>query len=102
MREDGTTIILVEQNAAAAFKVADRALVIERGQVVIRGKPSELVNNERVQHAYLDGPGTGTTKKPLLSEPGMLAIFSRNHKTGKNNRSKNERTGRFSLEQRKV
>ncbi len=53
LREDGTTIILVEQNAAAAFKVADRALVIERGQVVISGKPSELVNNERVQHAYL-------------------------------------------------
>lgn len=53
LREDGTTIILVEQNAAAAFKVADRAIVIERGQVVISGKPSELVNDERVQHAYL-------------------------------------------------
>jgi branched-chain amino acid transport system ATP-binding protein len=53
LREDGTTIILVEQNAAAAFKVADRAIVIERGQVVISGKPGELVNDERVQHAYL-------------------------------------------------
>jgi branched-chain amino acid transport system ATP-binding protein len=53
LREDGTTIILVEQNAAAAFRVADRAIVIERGQVVISGKPSELVNDERVQHAYL-------------------------------------------------
>lgn len=53
LREDGTTIILVEQNAAAAFRVADRAIVIERGQVVISGRPSELVNDERVQHAYL-------------------------------------------------
>jgi branched-chain amino acid transport system ATP-binding protein len=53
LREDGTTIILVEQNAAAAFRVADRAIVIERGQVVISGKPSELMNDERVQHAYL-------------------------------------------------
>lgn len=53
LREDGTTIILVEQNAAAALRVADRAIVIERGQVVISGKPSELVNDERVQHAYL-------------------------------------------------
>ncbi|MDD2233776.1 MAG: ABC transporter ATP-binding protein [Desulfitobacteriaceae bacterium] len=53
LREDGTSIILVEQNAAAAFKVADRAIVIERGQVVISGKPGELVNDERVQQAYL-------------------------------------------------
>jgi branched-chain amino acid transport system ATP-binding protein len=53
LREDGTTIILVEQNAVAAFKVADRAIIIERGQVVISGKPGELVNDERVQHAYL-------------------------------------------------
>jgi len=53
LREDGTTIILVEQNVASALKVADSAIVIERGQVVLSGKPNELAKDERVQRAYL-------------------------------------------------
>jgi len=53
LREEGTTIILVEQNAAAALKVADNAIVIERGQVVLSGGSDAIVNDERVQRAYL-------------------------------------------------
>lgn len=53
LKEDGTTIILVEQNVALALKVADSAIVIERGQVVLSGRPNELASDERVQRAYL-------------------------------------------------
>ena len=53
LREDGTTVLLVEQNASAALKVADRAIIVERGQVVLSGSPNELANNQRVQQAYL-------------------------------------------------
>jgi branched-chain amino acid transport system ATP-binding protein len=51
--ESGTTILLVEQNARAALKIADRALVLERGRVVLEGRPEELLRDERVQAAYL-------------------------------------------------
>lgn len=53
LRQEGTAVILVEQNAAAALKVADNAIVMERGQVVLSGGSKEIVNNERVQSAYL-------------------------------------------------
>ncbi|MCL5289956.1 MAG: ABC transporter ATP-binding protein [Eubacteriales bacterium] len=53
LKEDGTTIILVEQNAAAALKVADRAVILERGRVVLEGSPNELIRDEKVQRAYL-------------------------------------------------
>ena len=53
LKEDGTTIILVEQNASAALKVADRAIIIERGQVALSGNSCDLVCDERVQQAYL-------------------------------------------------
>jgi len=57
LKEDGTTIILVEQNVASALKVADSAVVIDRGQVVLSGKPNDLTNDERVQRAYLGRTG---------------------------------------------
>lgn len=53
LKEDGTSIILVEQNAAAALKVADRAIIMERGQVVLAGRPNELIRDEKVRRAYL-------------------------------------------------
>lgn len=53
LKEDGTTILLVEQNAGAALKVADRAIIMERGQVVLSGSSNDLINNQRVQQAYL-------------------------------------------------
>jgi branched-chain amino acid transport system ATP-binding protein len=53
LRERGMTILLVEQNAHAALELADRAYVMESGQVVLGGAADELACDERVQTAYL-------------------------------------------------
>ena len=53
LRERGMTILLVEQNARAALELADRAYVMESGQVVLGGDSAELAVDERVQTAYL-------------------------------------------------
>jgi branched-chain amino acid transport system ATP-binding protein len=53
MRDEGRTILLVEQNARAALKVADRGYVLETGQIVLEGSAQELLNNKEVQRAYL-------------------------------------------------
>jgi branched-chain amino acid transport system ATP-binding protein len=51
--EEGTTILLVEQNARAALRVADRGYVLETGKVILEGIASELLENKDVQRAYL-------------------------------------------------
>lgn len=51
----GTTILLVEQNAHMALSIADRAYVIETGEIVLAGKAEELMNSEDVKKAYLGG-----------------------------------------------
>lgn len=51
--ENGTTILLVEQNAKAALAVADRGYVLETGKVILEEKASELLENKEVQRAYL-------------------------------------------------
>jgi branched-chain amino acid transport system ATP-binding protein len=51
----GTTILLVEQNAHMALKLANRAYVLETGQIVLSGPSAELANNPEVQRAYLGG-----------------------------------------------
>lgn len=53
LRERGMTILLVEQNARAALELADRAYVMESGQVVLEGTTAELAADERVQRVYL-------------------------------------------------
>jgi branched-chain amino acid transport system ATP-binding protein len=53
LRRNGTTILLVEQNARAALRVADRGYVLETGRVVMSGAAGELAENEQLQHAYL-------------------------------------------------
>jgi branched-chain amino acid transport system ATP-binding protein len=55
IREQGTTILLVEQNALAALDVADRAYVLESGTVKMSGNASELASNDEVTKAYLGG-----------------------------------------------
>jgi branched-chain amino acid transport system ATP-binding protein len=49
------TIVLVEQNARQALAVADRAYILETGQVVLAGPAAELAAGEAVQRAYLGG-----------------------------------------------
>ncbi len=53
IRDDGVTILLIEQNAAAALNIADRGYVLENGQVVLSGPGRELMADGRVQRAYL-------------------------------------------------
>ena len=53
LRRNGTTILLVEQNARAALRVADRGYVLENGRVVMSGAAEELARNEQLQRAYL-------------------------------------------------
>jgi branched-chain amino acid transport system ATP-binding protein len=61
LRDEGLTILLIEQNARAAFKVADRVYLMDRGRVLLEGTPKELLADERVQHAYLGGGYTAAT-----------------------------------------
>jgi len=56
LRERGVTVLLIEQNARAALRLADRGYVLEAGEVVAAGPAAELERDERVQAAYL---GTG-------------------------------------------
>jgi branched-chain amino acid transport system ATP-binding protein len=53
LREDGMTILIVEQDAGRALKLSDYAYVVENGRVTLEGKGSELFNNEYVKQAYL-------------------------------------------------
>ncbi len=53
IRDDGVTILLVEQNAHLALEIADRAYVLETGSVVMDGEASEVAKNPRVKEAYL-------------------------------------------------
>lgn len=55
IRRQGTTVLLVEQNAHMALSVADRGYVLETGRRVMEGKPETLLNNEDVRAAYLGG-----------------------------------------------
>ena len=49
----GTTVLLVEQNAKKALSIADRAYVLETGNIVLSGEAKELLNNESIKKAYL-------------------------------------------------
>jgi branched-chain amino acid transport system ATP-binding protein len=55
IKQAGTTILLVEQNAYLALKVADRAYVLENGASVVEGTAAELQDNPKVRAAYLGG-----------------------------------------------
>ncbi len=58
INKEGTTILLIEQNANKALKIADIGYVLETGTITIEGKGSDLLQDERVKEAYL-----GTSKK---------------------------------------
>ena len=55
LHKNGTTILLVEQNARMALSVADRGYVLETGKIVTSGSGKELLSDESVQKAYLGG-----------------------------------------------
>jgi len=53
LREEGITVFLVEQNVRQTLQAADRAYVLENGQIVLEGKGEDLLQNEQVKTAYL-------------------------------------------------
>ncbi len=53
LRRKGVTVFLVEQNAMAAFGVTDRVYVLETGDIVMEGRPDDLLHNPEVKRAYL-------------------------------------------------
>ena len=53
LRNHGVSVLLVEQNARAALKVADRAFVLEMGAVALSGKASDLLGDKRIIETYL-------------------------------------------------
>ena len=55
INKDGTTILLVEQNAGKSLAISDRAYVLENGKIVLSGTGNELANSEMVKKAYLGG-----------------------------------------------
>ena len=58
INKQGITVLLIEQNANMALKVADLAYVIQNGAILMQGAGQELLENEEVKAAYL-----GSTKK---------------------------------------
>ena len=53
LHKNGVTILLVEQNAQMALSIADRAYVMETGNITMSGNARELMNDDRVRSAYL-------------------------------------------------
>ena len=53
LRDEGITILLIEQDAMAALKIADRGYVMDRGRITIEGTSKELLGNDKVIQAYL-------------------------------------------------
>ena len=64
LRKEGTTVLLVEQNAKAALAIAKRAYVMETGRIVMEGSASELVRNPEIQRAYL-----GMGYRQIMEQP---------------------------------
>lgn len=55
IKEQGTTVLLIEQNAKMALSIADRGYVLETGKVVLKGSGKELLDSPDIQKAYLGG-----------------------------------------------
>lgn len=60
INKEGTTILLVEQNAKTALRLADRGFVLEAGEIVMAGKADELSQDDRIVKAYLGREQNGT------------------------------------------
>ncbi|MDD7793155.1 ABC transporter ATP-binding protein [Clostridium sp. 'White wine YQ'] len=53
IKEEGTTVLLIEQNANAALKIADIGYIMETGKITLKGSGADLLNNDEVKKAYL-------------------------------------------------
>ena len=53
LRDEGNTVLLIEQNAKVALGIADRGYVMETGKIILQGPAEDLLANKDVQRAYL-------------------------------------------------
>ena len=53
IRDSGVTILLIEQNANMALKIANRGFVLETGNIILEGHSKDLMSNSKVKKAYL-------------------------------------------------
>ena len=56
IRNEGVTILLVEQNARMALEVADQGMVLENGKLVLSGAAKELIDSREVEELYMGAP----------------------------------------------
>jgi branched-chain amino acid transport system ATP-binding protein len=91
LRGMGRTVLLVEQNATGAFRIADRAYVMEVGRIVMSGRTSELLKEDRVRRAYL-----GQRIAPVR-RPHKVQVSSNHEQTSKR---RTRRPGRTEKEKR--
>jgi branched-chain amino acid transport system ATP-binding protein len=70
IREEGTTVLLVEQNAAQALRLADRGYVLETGSIVLADRADVLLADDRVRAAYLGEGGIDPEAAPNTQDPG--------------------------------
>ncbi|MDO8491992.1 MAG: ABC transporter ATP-binding protein [Dehalococcoidia bacterium] len=68
LRAEGMAILLVEQDAAASLRIADRGYVIEMGRIVFEGTASYLINQDKVKQAYLGQVWRGDHQTPAQEE----------------------------------
>lgn len=75
INRQGTSIVLVEQNAAMALDIADRAYVLEAGTLVLEGTASELARSEEVRESYLGGAAAGAHARMASgARPGSAGL----------------------------
>ena len=55
INQEGTTVLIIEQNALQTLKIADYAYVLEVGEINMKGKAGELIQDKRLLEAYLGG-----------------------------------------------
>ncbi|WP_164701048.1 ABC transporter ATP-binding protein [Modestobacter sp. KNN46-3] len=80
LRDDGLTLVVVEQNARAAFAVADRVSVMDRGRVVLEGDPAALSTDPRVSGGFLGGgfaADADADAAPAAEAPGGTSVVPR-------------------------
>lgn len=63
LNQDGVTILLIEQNANLALKMAHRGYVIENGRIFLQGTSEELLNHKMIKKAYLGGSISDETRQ---------------------------------------
>jgi len=62
LRDEGKTVLLVEQNARSALRIANRGYVLETGRIILEGDAADLLANREIQRAYLGKDIDGENK----------------------------------------